>query len=483
MRNLIGAIARFGNDSTRISLFAVVVWAVLISSPVFAQDEKAADSPAAKKPAVAVSKDYKTIKVDESLKRSVSKLSQKLRGGFEAGDQALFDKVCDNYVLAMWTQPQNQHQLAALRGKFCSQLQSCKSSSATRQHFNSHLLDVLPKMAADNYHPAVRCNCMMLLGELDEKPSMRAGDTATPLPAALPILLKAASDEKQINAVKLAALLGVARHAWVLRDADSRRNVGQAMSTLATTKSVPGTSSGGQSWMRCIAIETLGRLGSAGEQGATAKMLLEIVDDATNPYRVRVAAARAVGNLAYPNANGLDPDAMVRQLGRLAMRACKTEIEECKKNDRTISPRKLKNRLIAARIGLTGNDDLREETAKGGAMSLVEKSDVKKNADKIREQIDRWIGMLDDKALMKKVEPPQDPTAPGMMGMGMMGPGMGRPGMGGGMEMMGMGGGGRGAGVRPGTAAADEEDDIKTISDDIIEKIKADLKTFAVLVQ
>ncbi len=444
----------------------VLAWAVLAGGPAFAQDNEVADDTA-----VDVSKNYKTIDVVKSLTKSKSRLSSALRKGFAAGDQALFVNMCDNYILAEWTQPKNHYRLPSLRQQFRSKLQSCKNSPATRRFFNNHLLDVLQKMAAENYHPTVRYNSMKLLGELDQTPSMRIGDTATPFPQALPVLLKAATDKNQIDTVKIAALLGVARHAWVLKDAATRRKVGKAMSRLATTKNSPGTSSAGQSWMRCIAVDTLGMLTAAGKQGATAKTLLGIVDDEEDHMRVRVAAARAVGNLTFGNSAGMDPGAMVRQLGRLAMSACKTEIEECEEKGRTISPRTLKSRLIAARIGLMGTDDLSVETATGGAMSLVEKPVDRKNATAIREQIDRWIGLLDDKRLMKKVEPPQDPRAPGMRG-----PGMGRLGMMGGLGMS-----GRGRGM--GDAEEDKEAQRKKASDEIIAKIKADLKGFAVRVQ
>ncbi|MEA1951170.1 MAG: hypothetical protein U9N87_07285 [Planctomycetota bacterium] len=471
-------------NSARIGLFAVLAWAVLFSGLALAQDKKAgegaaepeqpaAEQPAAKRPAV--SRDYKTIKVDESLRRSVSKLSQALRKGFAAGDAALFDKVCNDYILATWTQPKNHSQLSTLRGKLRGQLQSCKTSVPTRKHFNDYLLAKLQEMAADNYHPAVRYNSMLLLGELDEKPAMRVGDTPTPLSAALPILLKEAANEEQIDSVKLAALLGVARHGFTLRDADARRNVGNAMSTLATTKSSEGTSTAGQSWMRCIAVDTLGMLRSAGAQGATAKLLLGIVDDDEDPMRVRVAAARAVGNLTYGNSPGLVPDAMVRQLGRMAMSACKKEIEECEEKDRTISPRTLKNQLAAARIGLMGNDNTRDVKVTGGAMSLIKKSDVKKNANAIREKIDRWIGLLDAEELVKKLERKNQSNVPGM--------GMGGPGMGGEMGMMGMGGPGMGMPGRGRGAAEEKEDEMKTASDDVIAEIKEDLKDFALLVQ
>ena len=439
----------------------VLALAVLVCGPGYAQDNAAADDTA-----VDVSTNYKTIDVVESLTKSKSKsrLSSALRNGFAAGDQALFVNMCDNYFLAEWTQPENYHRLPSLHQQFRSKLQSCKDSP-TRSFFNKHLLAKLQEMAADNYHPAVRYNSMKLLGELDQTPSTGIRAPATPLPEALPVLLRAAADENQIDTVKLAALLGVARHASVLTDAAARRDVGKAMSRLATTKRSPGTSSEGQSWMRCIAIDTLGILTAAGDQGSTAKTLLGIVDDEEDPFRVRVAAAHAVGNLTFGNSAGLNPDAMVRQLGRLAMSACNTEIKECKEKGRTISPRTLKSRLIAARIGLMGTDVLRVKTAEGGAMSLVEKSEDRKNATAIREQIDSWIGLLDDKRLMKKVEPPQDPRARGMGRFGMGGLGMGR--------------GGRGVG----DAEKDKEAQRKKASDEIIKKIKADLKGFAVLVQ
>ncbi|MBN2291864.1 MAG: hypothetical protein JXM70_05530 [Pirellulales bacterium] len=488
---------------TRIGLFAILASAVLFGGLAIAQDKKAvkgeakAKQPAAEKPAEKapaeeapaaektvtkpitpmVSGNYKTLKVDESLKKQLSDVSRSLRNGFGPGGADLFDKICDNYILASWTDPKNHHDLANLRGKFRGQLQSCKTSVPTRNHFNNHLLAKLQEMANDNYHPAVRYNCMLLLGELDEKPPTQVNGMPTPLSAALPILLKAATDDQQVDVVRLAALLGVARHAYLLRDPDARRKVSAAMSTLATTRSSPGTSPDGQSWARCIAVDTLGMMGSAGDKGATAQLLLEIVDNNEDPMRVRVAAARAIGNLTYGNLPGLVPDTMVRQLGRMAMSACKKEIEDCEEQDRTISPRRLIDQLAAVRIGLMGHDNIRDEQVKGGAMSLIKKAEVKKNATAIQKQIDRWIGLLDAEELVKKLEPPKTQT-----------PGMGGPGMGGEMDMMGMGGPGMGGpgmgmpgrGMGPGET---EEDKRKKVSDDVIAKIKEDLKDFAALVQ
>ena len=451
------------------ALFVVLFSAALLCFPTMAQD---ADDGGAAEPAV-VAKDYIVLDMDASLKSSASKVSQALRRGFGAGDAAQFDKVCDTYILPMWTQPENRHKLAEFRQKFKSQLQNAKVAS-TRTHFNNHLLDKLPKMASGNYHPAVRYNCMLLLGDLDLSPPAGFGKMATPLPAALPLLLEALADGKQIDAVKVAALAGIARHSHLLRDNDARRQVADAMLALASTKSTPGTSSAGQAWMRGMAIDTLGNLKSAGEQNATLKALLEIVDDAEAPLSVRCAAARAIGKLVIGKPDGLDPGATVRQLGRVAMAACNTELAQCKEKGRTVSPRTLKSRLLAVRMGLMGTTDLRVEEPVGGAMRLLKKAEEKKYATAIREQIDRWLGLLDDERLTPKLEPEQKPGARGGMGgpgMGMeMGMGMGRPGMG-------MGGRGRGAGM------PEEEDEMKVASDEIIEKITADLKSFAVLVQ
>ena len=442
------------------ALFVALLSAALLCFPALAQDaddEGAADDrPAAK--------NYTILKVDTSLKRSASEVSRALRKGFAGGDDALFDKVCDNYVLPMWTQPKNRHQLPKLRQKFKGQLQNAKDA-ATRKHFNDHLLDKLPKMASGNYHPAFRYNCMLLLGELDLSPPIRSGITTiyTPLPAALPLLLEALADGKQIDAVKIAAIVGIARHSHSLRDNNARRRVSDAMLALATTQKAPApkTSSAGQAWMRVMAINVLGNLKSAGPLNATAKALLKIIDDAKTSFRVRCAAARAIGKLAISNPAGLDPGVMVRQLGRLAMAACETELKQCAEKDRVISPRTLMSQLLAVRMGLMGTTDLRTKEPLGGAMRLLKKQEEKKNATAILEKIDSWLGseMLDDKRLMQSLEPEQEPGARGGIGMS-------RPGM-----------GGRDAGTPA------KKDKRKIVSDEIIEKIRADLKSFAVLVK
>ncbi len=437
--------------------------------------EQPAAKPAAKTPAPVV-KDYTVIKVDDSLKASASKVSQALRRGFAAGDAELFDKVCDNYVLPMWTQPANLPEVAGMRQKLKGQLLTAKNA-ATRDHFNKHLLDVLPKMASGNYHPAVRYNCMLLIGELDLTPPPSIRDLAVPLPDALPILLDALADANQLEAVKVAALVGIGRHSRSLPSNDARRKVTDALLELAKAKNDPKTSPMGHAWMRCMAIDTLGEMKSVGDKSAIAKALLEIVDDAEAPLSVRSAAAEAIGKLDYSKQEGLNPGAMVRQLGRLAMAACQTELDECKEKNRTISPRILKCRLSAVRMGLMGTKDLRVEEAAGGAMRLLQKPEEKKNAAAIRQQIDRWLGTLDDPRLLKKIEPEQEP------GGGMPGPG-GRPGMGGEMGLgmrpgMGrdMGPGGMGGGM------PEEQDEMKIASDEIIAKIAEELKSFAALVQ
>lgn len=467
--------ARSVMDSIRAFLlsFAVVFcWAVLACLPAVAQDDAEEEEQPAAQPAVAspapVAKDYTVLKIDDSLKSSASKVSQSLRRGFEAGDADLFNKVCDNYILPMMTQPGNLHEIASLRQKLTGQLATARNG-ATRDSFNKHLLDVLPKMASGNYHPAVRYNCMLLIGELDQSPPASIRDLAVPLPDALPILLGAVADANQLEAVKVAALVGIYRHAVSLRDNAARARVSDAMLALAKTKGNEKISPKAHAWMRAMAIDTLGEMKSSGDANATAKALLEIVDDAQAPLAVRAAAAEAVGKLDYSNPGDLNADAMVRQLGRLAMAACKYEIDECKEKNRTISPRILKTQLLAVRQGLMGTKDLRVEEAQGGAMKLLKQAEEKKNADEIRKQIDRWLGELDRKELIKKLEPEQDPAAGGMVGPGM------RPGMGGDMGMR--------PGAGPGGAMAEQPDETKIASDEVIAKITADLKTFAALVQ
>ena len=96
-------------------------------------------------------------------------------------------------------------------------------------------------------------------------------------------------DENQIDAVRIAALLGIVRHAKLgIADEEARKQVAAAMLKMATTQDPGDRTPEGHAWMRCRAIALLGDLKSPGEQGAVAQALVAILSEPDAPSRSAV---------------------------------------------------------------------------------------------------------------------------------------------------------------------------------------------------
>jgi hypothetical protein len=124
---------------------------------------------------------------------------------------------------------------------------------------NDLALTVLSEVALDPRYPrAVRYNCMLALGELDERDqNSNTGEKPIPLPAASSVMLKTAADNKQQLAVRLAAVLGLRRPIQLGFAAPLQ---GQLADTLLGVLKAPvseGNDQVGQIWLRLVAADLL----------------------------------------------------------------------------------------------------------------------------------------------------------------------------------------------------------------------------------
>lgn len=193
-----------------------------------------------------------------------------------------------------------------------------------------------------NYHPAVRCNAMLMLGQLNSQDPLFIGDKKRPpVPRieSMKIMLDELASPKQIDGVKAAALAGILRHVEIDRQlADTppgspRRLVGNAetliadaMLKLVNEKEAPeGRSREGHDWMRRRAVEVLGYLGTPGQNNSVVTALDGVLTDINAPVSLRCSAAEALGRLKFPaNANLAVPDT-AKKLASVAVFACKQE--------------------------------------------------------------------------------------------------------------------------------------------------------------
>jgi hypothetical protein len=412
--------------------------------------------------------DYVQRPYDEGLKKSRLKVNQILRRGFGSGDQQLFDDYYRKHALAAWTLPENYTELPALRKKLRNDL-TITRGRPVHDRLNNLALDFLGGMAKDDCHPSVRYNAMLMIGDLNVRPPAR-GESPVALPAAFPVLMEALQNKDQIDAVRVAAMLGIIRRARLgISDSDDRRQVTAAMLALATSQGVPKRSPTGHAWFRCRAIEVLELFKRAGDRGAVAKPLAEIVADSDAPLGVRCAAAAALGKLTYGNPSGLDPADVARHLGQLAADACNEEIEQCKKNDRRIDPRRLKSRLIRVRIALTGKKNrlAEDDLFTGGIARLATKQKDKEVVKEVWRPIEKWLSRLDNKELVPKEPKKKDEREDTRRDFG--------PEIGGGLLTPGMPGG---------TEAEDEQEKAaKAASDALIKTLIEDLEAYAKVLQ
>jgi hypothetical protein len=287
-----------------------------------------------------------TAQKDRTLRSDVLKT---FRAGDISGDGQFGDeekKRLQTYYwglsLPRWTLPEFRTELAGnpeqleettrgLRVELQNELRNCNSKPAF-EFVTGLLLKSMENLvrqfpAGDrNFHPATRVNAMLMIGELGAKPPESFGEVPPPLPAALPILLNHLRDPEQIDAVKVAALVGINRHAELggIQTPQARQAVVTTLVALLNSPQPPDRSSDGHAWLRSQAAEILGKLGIAA--AGVPEGLTAMVADTGLPVSIRCVGAEALGKLNLAGATNLAPARMVGALARLADAAIAREL-------------------------------------------------------------------------------------------------------------------------------------------------------------
>lgn len=327
----------------------VVILAALLAAGWLVQGpaEKAmAQGPAAER--------YRIIPINPAANKDYKLRSDVLRilrdgdisgdGQFGEEEQKRLQAYYWGYSLPRWTLPEYRSQLAGnpeqlpknqqtLRVELQNELRNGRNKPAFDFVTNLVLKSMenlaRPYPAGErSFHPATRINAMLMIGELGANPPASFSDVPLPLPDALPILLKHLQNPEQIDGVRVAALVGINRHADLggINTPQARQAIVNAMVALVNSPKPDDRSADGHAWMRSQAADVLGKLGIAAAgvpQGLTA-----MVADAALPVSVRCVPAEALGKLNYAGAAGLDPSQIVAALGRLAEAAIARELIE-----------------------------------------------------------------------------------------------------------------------------------------------------------
>ena len=275
------------------------------------------------------------------LQREVDKL---LRGSSELSlnDDAAKVKIdgwYGQYYFARLTHTEYLSEWPDERQKFLKSLESTNIPDDVHDHVVTYVRDMMLVIAKGNYHPVARYNAMLLIGMLNKTEADLIREKRQPVPSTqcLGKMVEEFADANQIDAVRVAVLVGMLRHAKIDRDLPDNRRLASGpgptrivdlMLGLANTKDAPqGRSQAGHDWMRRRAIEILGTLGNVGENNKVASALAAIVDDDHASVSLRCSVVEALGQLNYPGNATVAVADIAKKMGAVAAHACYEEIQ------------------------------------------------------------------------------------------------------------------------------------------------------------
>jgi hypothetical protein len=320
---------------------------------------------------------YDSLPVDAGLKHWDGKIRASLRDGKypdpQPPAQADFEKFYTGYFLSRWSVQEDIRNLHHYRQELASHFRSAVPGQP-RDDLTRLTLDMLKKLVVGNFHPAVKINAMLAIGELN---SVEASGrvAAVPLPEALDVLIAAAGSSKFFDGVRVAAMVGVLRHAAaVIPSSDAQKKVSDAMLRLAAADVPAGRTLSARGWMVAQAAETLGTLHAVGENNEVFTAVLKLAADAKLPLAVRCTAADALGHLDYASANGIDSVETAATLCRLAIDACKDCLAATKDTASLAFRRRMLCRLDAVLTALDGIASLAKEPPQQAFVSGLHKA-------------------------------------------------------------------------------------------------------------
>lgn len=369
----------------------------VVAGPVYGQARpRAAAQPRAIDPKVAAANQAAEMKREQGkLRTKVTQLRG--TGQISGDDRATVQQYYEMFATLM-TLPGMSTELAALRQEIRQQHTVAWGNAPEKAGLatvNQILLTEMEKVAMDDKQtPLARYNAMLVIGDLNDVETDRLGrGDAKAMAAATPVLLAAMTDPDVNDAVKVASLIGLLRHAQLgITDKQVEKQVATELEKLAAEETVPESrSTEGHQWMRRRAIEVVTTIYT--KQGNTptktfSAALESIVANEENPLVFRAEAAEALGRVG--GAQGTIVDAV----GETALAITKAEL----------TPRGYRYYFRSLQHCLTGPDAKSGVTPK---LPLTEKklaeelSELLKNIDVRMDRIGNNPTMMRDQMVLE----------------------------------------------------------------------------------
>ncbi len=414
----------------------VIAWGALASPHSYSAAQQAA--PAAPARPAPAAMEYETIPMLEAVykdgketeaTKKINKLVRDVINGQAqlSQNEASFDKYFTLYEFPRMTQIDDKslarlpRERAAFMRNYVTLVKRPEVHDRIVQLTYRSMKDIVTK----NFHPAVRYNAMVIIGELNsQEPNFLTSNASVPLPYAdaLDFMITQLRDPQQIDAVRVAALTGILRHVDMNAYSQQQYPAGvrqallKQMLPIALDKKVPANrSEEGHAWLRGRAIEVVAALGQPAYDAAVVQALWNVVADSKEPFDLRFTAAAGLGRMDLRAGTTISGEELARKLADLAAEGARQqlkllddEIAAEKEKQRlagnittgresrfsqpprefygevpvavvkveqrlTLQQRLLKDRMVKTRLGLQGPD------GKTGAITRATKGDYVKN--------------------------------------------------------------------------------------------------------
>ena len=278
-------------------------------------------------------------------------------------NQQLLTGWYQNYHFALMTQA-SMGDIDLQRLEFIKEL----TMICTDNSIHSHVVDqiAIPQMTAflqENYHPVVKYNAMLIIGQLNSQVVLTdEGRTVpVPLPAALTFMVNAIQSGAETDAILLASWIGVLRHVRLNRlnqniaGSDIVTIAGEAMKLLNQATPPANRSAAGHVWLQRRVIDVLAMIGQDDQK--ILPKILSIMRDEKAAMSLRLTAARALKYFNYSPSTQVPVESTSNALGTLIVRICRNEIDRVDQE-----------KALAALQEASGVSDTEGDMGMGGAM-------------------------------------------------------------------------------------------------------------------
>lgn len=311
------------------------------------------------KPVAPTVPSYLELSTDDSLAKQAANVQKMLKDGnftAVANGQTVLRDYYEKYFFPSWTKAANRSKLQQLRSQLIvTELGNyARNGGPPRDEVVQIAFNTLSSYVKnDQLDPAVRVAALLAIGELNERERPTGGgmQPPVPLPSALPLLVSVLKDPQQLEALRLAALIGIERHcAAGIADTNFRdTQVIPLLVQIASDKNVPADKDARvYEWLRVRAIDVIAISGQAGANGQNIQTLLGfVVDDKESP-KVRLAAAKALGGFDYSQVQGVNLLAIPQGLGKMVLDLCVADIQTASQSGNLS---KLETRQLAQYVG------------------------------------------------------------------------------------------------------------------------------------